>query len=879
LKIILTHENTDFDALAAQLAASKLYPGAVPVLARRLNREVASFVSLYGDQLPFVPAHCLRRRRITEAIVVDTQSVAAIKGMGARTTLRIIDHHPLRGEPKPNALYSIDEVGAVTSLLVEQLRELHASLTALEATLLLLGIYEDTGSLSYATTTARDLRSAAWLLEQEANLTVVNDFLRHPLDERYQAVYSQLAEHVEWYHLHDQAILLAIAHLDEHLEELSTLAHKLNDMFEPDASFLLFVFGDRIQMIARSSSTAIDVGEVARAFGGGGHSAAAAALIHGEPLEHVRERLVDSLQEYVKPPVTVRQIMSFGVHTLRPDMLLSEAETLMRRYGHEGFPVVDDEQLVGILTRREIDSALHHGLDKATVRSYMHTGDVAVSATDSPTMVQRVMTEHGLGQVPVVDKGRLLGIVTRTDLIKLWSGHAPPARRQEIQQLVRERLPAPLLDLLLRARDAANKMGCSLYVVGGFVRDLLLDMPTLDLDLVVEGDAVALAKELAKQLKGRIRSHSRFGTAKLILEGTAGTNLPSSLDFVTARTEFYQHPSALPEVERSSIKQDLYRRDFTINTLAICLDGDRYGELLDFYGGERDLQHKLIRVLHNLSFVEDPTRILRGVRLEQRLGFTIETRTAELIDDALGLISRVTGQRLRHELELILDERAPGETIKRLAELGVLRRLEAGLRCDGWLEVKFQTALDMVNEQETMAKENATRTQASGRGIAPSPRRRHLLLALLTYRLKRPQLARFLERLKFRQKIVKYLWEVRQLRAVAWRIDKPGLSPSRIYRLLHDYSPRAIRAFSIALDSSVARDNVLLYLERLRWVRPRIKGDFFKERGLSPGPVYRRFLDKLLDARLDAKISTASEEEALANELLGAWEEQARKAG
>ncbi len=877
MKVVITHDNTDFDALAAQLAASKLYPDAIPVLSRRLNRELQDFLATYGDQLPFRTVRELPRRRVVEAIIVDAQSVPSIKGMDARTKLTIIDHHPARGVAKGDASYTIEEVGATTSLLVKQLRELRISLTPLEATLLLLGIYEDTGSLAYTTTTADDLRSAAWLLEQEANLKVVTDFLRHPLDEPYQAVYAQLVDNTEWYSLHEQDILIAMARLDDYLDELSLLAHKLDDVFDPDASFLLFGHADQVQLIARSSSTAIDVGEIARLFGGGGHGSAAAALIQDMDLEDVHEQLIARLQEHVKPPVTVAEIMSHGVHTLDPEMSLVKADMLMRRYGHEGFPVVDDGRLVGVLTRREIDRGLHHRLGQATVGSYMHKGEVAVSPSDSVATVQRMMTDHGVGQVPVVEDGHVLGIVTRTDLIKLWSAGAQPSRREEIQGLLRRSLPVPLLDLLLRARDTANEMGYSLYIVGGLVRDLLLGLPTLDLDLVVEGDAVALAKDLARQLKARVRSHARFGTAKVILGGTGGTSLPPSLDFVTARTEFYQHPTALPEVERSSIKQDLYRRDFTINTMAISLDRDRYGELLDFYGGERDLEDKLIRVLHNFSFVEDPTRILRAVRLEQRLGFSIEARSAELIDDALGLLDRVTGERLRHELELILDEAEPSAILERLAELGVLRRLESGLRYDRWLTEKLHQAWLVFHGDQTSADEGAE-TWPEDRALTPFPvEQKYLVLALLTYRLTRPQLARFVSRLKFSQEVVRYLQEVKALRARAWRLDKPNLKPSRVYRLLHVYSARALAAFAVALDSPVARDNVLLYLNRLRWVRLRIGGHYLKKEGIPPGPVYREILNKLLYARLDGKLRTAVEEEGMAKKLVAAWRARQRR--
>ncbi|MBM4430322.1 MAG: CBS domain-containing protein, partial [Chloroflexi bacterium] len=509
----------------------------------------------------------------------------------------------------------------------------------------------------------------------------------------------------------------------------------------------------------------------------------------------------------------------------------------------------------------------------------MRTGDMAVSPADHVAKVQRMMTDHGLGQVPVVEDGRLLGIVTRTDLIKLWSAHAQPSRRDEIQSLLRTTLPPTLRALLDQARDAANSLGYSLYVVGGFVRDLLLGTPTLDLDLVVEGDAIRLAKELARQLRGRVRSHSRFGTAKVILGGTAGTNLPPSLDFVTARTEFYQHPTALPEVERSSIKQDLYRRDFTINTMAICLDRDRYGELMDFYGGERDLHDKLIRVLHNLSFVEDPTRILRAVRLEQRLAFTIESRTAELIDDALSLLHRVTGERLRHELELILDEQSPAVILKRLAELGVLHRLEPGLEYDDWLESKFQDAGELAEhalltpqeETATAPLEGGLQAPESSPGVAVAMNRRHLRLALLTYRLTRSQLDRFLDRLRFSQEVAAHLRETRGLRAWAWRLNRPNIRPSRLYQLLHGHTPKAIVAFYVALDSAVARKNVLLYLQRLRWVRPRVDGEFLKAQGVPPGPVYRQILGELLYARLDGKLRTLLEEEAMAKKLIESW--------
>ena len=228
------------------------------------------------------------------------------------------------------------------------------------------------------------------------------------------------------------------------------------------------------------------------------------------------------------------------------------------------------------------------------------------------------------------------------------------------------------------------------------MRDLLLDRPSVDFDLVVEGDAIALGKALSDKFGGRVVSHKRFGTAKWQLAEIRpqlsqllqqeikidAEDFPEALDLVTARREFYTHPTALPTVERGSIKLDLHRRDFTINTLAMRLDGRHYGDLYDYWGGMADLQSGLVRVLHSLSFVDDPTRILRAVRFEQRFGYQIGERTRELLDNALSLLERVSGDRLRHELNIILQEPKWMSMLGRLAELGVFEAIDAQIPWD-----------------------------------------------------------------------------------------------------------------------------------------------------------------------------------------------------
>ena len=855
MEVILTHENTDFDALASLLGAWKLYPDAIPVLPRRPNRNLRHFLTLYWDELPFVRADDLPRRRIERVILVDTQALTQLKGMSSRTKVLIIDHHALDRDLTPGMTYSGEELGATATLLIEQISETHLPLSPIEATLLLLGIYEDTGSLSYPSTTPRDVRCAAWLLERGANLEVVNKFLHHPLSEEQRQLYDRLLENSQIHEFDGQSVVIATASVQGYVEEISTLAHKLRDLFEPAALFVLVELEEHIQLVARSSSETIDVAEIAAHFDGGGHSQASAARIREQTLDQVREELLELLKAHIKPAVTVGQIMSYGVHTLPPDTTVAEAAEMMRRYGHEGFPVVEEGRIVGILTRGQIDKALQLGFDNLSINFYMYTGEVSVRPDDPVQKLQDVMMEHSLGQVPVVEEGEIIGIVTRTDLIKLWSAPPKRPRRAEIAQLIEDALPAPLLKLIRKASQTATQMGSSLYVVGGFVRDLLLGTPTLDLDLVVEGNAIALAKRLQKKVGGRVTSHARFGTAKLILDEKAFP-IPY-LDFVTARTEFYEHPTALPQVERSSIKQDLHRRDFTINTLAICLDPDRYGELLDFYGGEQDLKRGLIRVLHSLSFVEDPTRMLRAARLEQRLGFRLEERTEELIGNALDLLDRTTGERIRHELYLILEEEVPEEALCRLDELGVLAQIHPRLRCDDWLKERFRRL------RESPISNFQPPTSNFQISI--------LYLALLTYRLSAPDLESFVKRLKIAGEDAALLRQVNRLLLSTSELVKER-RPSAIYRLLKHYSGAAIFVLWIATDSESVRERLELYHRTLRFVEPEIDGEYLKAMGLQPSPLFGHILSALRDACLDGEVSSLEEEEAFVEELLAKGE-------
>ncbi|MGD2147986.1 MAG: CBS domain-containing protein [Anaerolineae bacterium] len=869
MEVILTHENADFDAIASLLGAHKLFPAAVPVLPRRINRNGSAFLALYGAELPLVHPDDLSSGTIDRAILVDTQSLTTLKGMVENLRVDIIDHHRLGRSLPANWTYSGEQMGATTTLLTEEISARFLRLDQLEATLLLLGIYEDTGSLSYQSTTVRDVRAAAWLMEQGARLDQINEFLHWPLGVEQRDLYERLLEVSQTYEIEGHTIVIAAESAAEYSDELSTLAHKLRDLLTPSALFMIVALDGRIQLVARSTTDDIDVATVARRFGGGGHARAAAALIHNRGLEAVCAELLEVLPDVVQPAVTVAEAMSFGVQVLSPEETVAEAANQMRRTGHEGYPIVQDDRVVGLVTRRDVDRALQFEMSSAPVTQIMDAGNVTVGPSDSVEYVQQLMIESGWGQIPVVDDDQVVGVVTRTDLITLWGMPPKPSRRLEIAARVERALSDPVLALVRHISRIAQEMGFVPYFVGGLLRDMLLGQPIADVDMVIEGDAIALADRLASELGGRVIAHRRFSTAKWLLsedvwakvveDVPVADKLLSSIDFVTARTEFYTYPTALPQVAQSSIKQDLHRRDFTINTLAIRLDPDHWGEILDFYGGETDLEQGVIRVLHSLSFIDDPTRILRAARLESRLGFRLDPRSEQLIEEALPLLNRVSGDRVRHELELMFREDSPELALSRLDELNALPYIHADLTCDDWLRAKYGAYREnLVPEVWGLSSEDEL----------------FIHLALLAYRLEAPGLNTLSRRLKLKRDGEDDLLLVRELRLALPELDRLR-RPSAAYGLLRPYPARVLAVNWIATEREVAQRHLYAYQTEWRLMEAEVTGADLKAAGLVPGPLFGQLLDAVRDARLNGEVRSRDEELALVEAMLADAHHQA----
>ena len=405
---------------------------------------------------------------------------------------------------------------------------------------------------------------------------------------------------------------------------------------------------------------------------------------------------------------------------------------------------------------------------------------------------------------------------------------------------IEEQLPAELVNFTQVAGKVAAGQGQRLYLVGGVVRDLLLGQTNLDLDLTVEGNAIELAQQLAQISQAKIITHHRFNTAKLQWDKW-------SVDLATARSETYAKPGALPTIKPSTLDNDLFRRDFTINAMAIHLNPDCYGELIDHYRGKDDLRHRLLRVLHEKSFTDDATRIWRGLRYEQRLNFQLEPATLQLLKRDIPMLDTISGDRMRHELELIFKEKRPEKVLRRADELGVLPKVHPALKGNGWLAEKFEQARQLK---------------------APDLPSVGLYLALLAYPLSNEEIEHLSSRLRLPKSSAQTLRDTISLKCKLQSLAEPDLAPGHIYSLLYQYSPPAIIANSLASDAPVARQHIQVFLTKLRYIKPTLTGEDAKRMGIAEGQQIREILHLLHQARLNGKVTTKQEEESLVSSWL-----------
>lgn len=877
MDLIVTHTAADFDALSSCVAAQKLYPGAKILLPGSQERNVRDFLSLWQDKIKTEQEKEINFYTVTRLIVVETRLASRI-GKAASIVgnkgveIHIYDHHPKSKYDIKAQRDVFLSVGSTTSILVNLIRKKKIPISPLEATIMALGIYEDTGSLTFQTTSKLDIDMVGFLFSKGANLSVVSSYLKQELSTEELNFLSRLMNSTEIHFINGINIAITTQTETGFVEELALLTHKLIDIENYNVIFVMVKIDSKIQMIARSRLSYVNVARIVEHFDGGGHPYAASAMIREQDVQKTKKKLIDLLKIYIKPRIYAKDIMSYPVKTVLVNQKITDAKRLLSRLHINAMPVIDKGKLAGIIGGREIRKAIRRGFGHSKVKGYMWP-NISYAVLRTPLhKIQTMMSKAKIGLLPVLNKNRLAGVVTRNDLLRIMHHdlvkkarpqkvtHKKTPKIINISRKLRITLPKKLFQILKFIGNIADSTGFKVFVVGGFVRDVLLGVKNYDVDVVVENDAINFAKILADKLHGALVIHKKFGTATVVMGWPRDLPLPKAyrlakfkIDVATARAEYYEYPAALPTVQFSSIKQDLYRRDFTINAMAVGLNKDNFGSLVDFFGGQRDLRTKKIRVLHDLSFVEDPTRIFRAVRFEQRYGFKIEPHTQRLIKTALTLdmFGRTQKQRLREEIILLLSEEKPKRAIFRLSELHELRFIHPDLK---------------LTKKIIRLVENAEKALSRYR-LSFLKKRRPLDIWLVYFmalldELNFVQTANICNKFVFTKGDEKRILSYKKnSKRILKFLDNTGnIKPSRIFKILEPLSYEVILLIMAKSKSNRVKKRISNFFARHSGTKVSIRGADLKNLGLKPGPNFKKIFEEILYAKIDGSLKTKEEE-------------------
>ncbi|RQW20928.1 CBS domain-containing protein [Bacillus sp. C1-1] len=633
MKLIVSHMNLDFDGLASLVAAHKLDPKAVVALPPSLGERVKQFLHLYTRSFEWFTYKQIDWNNVRAITYVDcsTDERAGIASFLSPNEIErsYIDHH------------QTEATGANITLLLQPIIQNGIKITPVEATLFGLGLYSDTNRLTNETVTIADLEAAAFLHVNGMNLKVIHEFLHAHVGEH--PLFETLFNAVDIQTIAEKRIVFSTCIADQYIGDIAAVVEEIHSLYAPDATIVLCQLHHHTYMIARATSADVPIQIVAQQLGGNGHDYAASAICRNEPLAKAYATVHRMLTTYIQVNIPIRSIMHWPVLAFSATSTAAEVFRSSKDSSYKGFPVVNDNnQVIGMLTAAKLKKAIDLNGGIELVSSIMSKKVHTLKATDSIEQGKKMMVENVIGRIPICkNDGTLEGIITRSSIISNQFNHSAHYSASELTRYFGVKPFA----FLQKIGELADERNVQVYIVGGIVRDLILNRPSKDIDIVVEGDAISFATTLATHFGGEVQQHNHFLTATWIFQNV-------SIDFVTARKEHYRKPGALPDVQPARINDDLARRDFAINAIAISLNASRFGDILDPFQGRQQIQTKTISILHPLSFIEDPTRLFRALRFAKRLDFQLSNETKEQAKSMGNALKTISKQRVYHELEL-----------------------------------------------------------------------------------------------------------------------------------------------------------------------------------------------------------------------------------
>ncbi len=876
--IITSHVNADFDAIAAMLGAQKLYPDARIIFPGSQEKTLRDFfVHSMGYLFNMADPSTIDFSETRTLVLVDTRQKNRLTGvktlLGRKdVAIHVYDHHPPGPEDVTATMEIYKSYGATTTIVCELLQKQNIPITPEEATVMALGIYEDTGVFTHASTTPADFIQAGFLLGCGASLNTIVSLVVREIKAEQISWLNDLLNEMTRHQINGLDVHVSTISSPTYIRDLASIVQKVMRMENLDLYFAVVLMGNKVHVIARNRIPEVDVGRILAMFGGGGHAYAASAKIENHTLAQVEHLLLDQVKKETWQIQVALSLMSSPAITIDPKASCEQAANTMTRYNINTLLVVvsDTRAYEGYITRQVVEKMLFHQLKDRPVEEYMNSEATFISSDANMAEIEYQIIEKKQRIIPVIDRNDIKGVITRTDLLNYLVQHdkavkrtdqlvfkKPNARKRQIANIMVQRLDDRTMDLLKTIGSAGDELGINLYVVGGFVRDLMLQRKVDDIDIVVEGDGITFAKYVAEKLNCRVNTHKKFGTAVIIFSDQV------KVDVASARLEYYDFPAALPIVEKSSIKRDLARRDFTINTLALSLNAKTFGTMIDYFGASRDLKDKTIRTIHNLSFVEDPTRIFRAIKFANRFGFDIGKVTANLIRNAIKVdcFKNLSGLRVLSELKQIFSEEDPIPAIHTMTDYGLEKVIHPQL------EITQPTYQMLESANKSLAWHDLLYVDGT------YPRWAVYFMVLLnrcTFKVSEQICDRLMIPAGERQLLLETRYKAEN--RLSFIETNHPVSRQKLYWALINFNTVFILYIMSLTKNEAVRKDISNFYTDYRHVKPRIQGRDLIRIGVKPGPAFTKILNEVLNARLDGHLDTLEKEKAFA-------EEYARKNG
>jgi len=846
--LITSHIGLDFDGFASCLLLTKMYENAKILLPGALEDKLRYFISDNKEELPeFLYEFDISK--VEKLIIADTSSISRlphvkplIEKLGSDSIV-IFDHHGMDSLNINCKEIYIQKTGATTSIITSILKEKKIKIGDFFATAALLGIYEDTNFLSYPGTTALDLSSASWLVEKGGQLIKLNSVLKTTFSKRQIELFNKIISGLERFTFKGRDVAISTFISEKYEADISSILHRVMELESLKLFFCIFQLEDKTYLIAKNNYQDIDLRKLTKGkINGGGHEFVFTANLKKHTIFEIK-KIVDEIIAQIPSLLKAGDLVKPAAYTLSENDSVDIAFSCMNRLRINSIAVKNEKgDLSGYVLRQDIDYAISHKFKAMKVKELMNMDIECVDSQIDIEKLRDIFLTSNQKIVFVKLQGDVLGIITRTEAFKrVLIQNSSVVKKVTYIHRLKKFLPEQYYKIFKIVSETADLLNIGVFIVGGFVRDLILRKRNFDFDFVVTNDGIKFAKALAEKLNGKCVIHEKFNTALIILQDN------TRLDIATSRFEYYKTPGALPTVAKGHLYHDLYRRDFTINAMAISLNNSDFGHLIDYFGGKKDLKEKTIRVLHSLSFIDDPTRLIRAIRFKNRLKFKIGKTTESLMKTAVAnrVYKNISGFRFLKEIKILFSEENASSVLSDLEKFSILNFIDENILIDAYIKDLTLKVDSAIAWHKLLFKSSdvdywllyifAILMHYKKTNISQ-------VISLLNLKKKQTQL------LKMCKKTIRYL------ELFFNSTKKVGSSDSEIYNTLKNIELE-ILLFAVAyFESEEEKKIISRYITYLSDFKLLINGDDIIQLGIKKGPEIKRILDEVLKIAIDENI-------------------------